>query len=36
VPHCGHSIYFERPEVFNQLVLDFIRAIGYGSTNEVP
>jgi 3-oxoadipate enol-lactonase len=35
VPHCGHSIYFERPEVFNQLVLDFIRAIGYGSTNEV-
>lgn len=24
VEHCGHSTYFERPEVFNHLVLDFI------------
>ncbi|MFZ0888600.1 MAG: alpha/beta hydrolase [Candidatus Binataceae bacterium] len=32
VPDCGHSIYFERPEVFNQLLLDFLRDIGYGST----
>jgi 3-oxoadipate enol-lactonase len=33
VPHCGHSIYFERPEVFNQLVLGFLREIGYGRTS---
>jgi 3-oxoadipate enol-lactonase len=25
VPDCGHSIYFEQPEVFNQLVRDFLR-----------
>jgi 3-oxoadipate enol-lactonase len=30
VPSCGHSIYFERPEVFNQSVRDFLRSIGYG------
>ncbi len=34
VPHCGHSIYFERPEVFNQLVLGFLREIGYGGSPE--
>jgi 3-oxoadipate enol-lactonase len=35
VPHCGHSIYFEYPKVFNQLVLGFLREIGYGRTSEV-
>jgi 3-oxoadipate enol-lactonase len=25
VPNAGHSVYFERPEEFNQLVLDFLR-----------
>jgi 3-oxoadipate enol-lactonase len=30
VPHCGHSIYFEQPEIFNQAVLDFVRSIGFG------
>jgi 3-oxoadipate enol-lactonase len=30
VPDCGHSIYFERPEIFNQLVRDFLREVGYG------
>jgi 3-oxoadipate enol-lactonase len=29
VPGCGHSVYFENPAVFNQLVLDFLRRIGY-------
>jgi 3-oxoadipate enol-lactonase len=29
VPHCGHSIYFEYPEVFNQLVRDFLIEIDY-------
>jgi 3-oxoadipate enol-lactonase len=29
VAHCGHSAYFERPDVFNHLVLDFIaRRVG--------
>jgi pimeloyl-ACP methyl ester carboxylesterase len=32
VPGCGHSVYFENPAVFNQLVLDFLRRIGYGSS----
>jgi len=26
VPDCGHSIYFEHPEVFNQIVRDFLRS----------
>jgi len=30
VPHCGHSIYFEHPDAFNQLVRDFLLDIGYG------
>ncbi len=30
VPQAGHSVYFENPEVFNQLVLDFLRDLGYG------
>ncbi len=34
VPHCGHSIYFECPEVFNHLVLGFLREIGYGAKTE--
>jgi 2-succinyl-6-hydroxy-2,4-cyclohexadiene-1-carboxylate synthase len=25
VPDCGHSVYFEKPHVFNQLVRDFLR-----------
>lgn len=29
VPGCGHSVYFENPAVFNQLVLDFLRGVGY-------
>jgi len=35
VPHCGHSVYFERPEIFNQLVLGFLREIGYGAKEEL-
>ena len=34
VPHCGHSVYFERPEAFNQLVLGFLREIGYGAKED--
>jgi 3-oxoadipate enol-lactonase len=29
VPGCGHSIYFENPDVFNQLVRDFMLDVGY-------
>jgi 3-oxoadipate enol-lactonase len=29
VPDCGHSVYFEKPAVFNHIVLDFLREIGY-------
>ena len=29
VPGCGHSIYFENPAVFNQLVRDFLVEVGY-------
>ena len=29
VPDCGHSIYFEKPEIFNQLVRDFLRDVGF-------
>ena len=29
VPGCGHSVYFEHPAVFNHIVLDFLRGIGY-------
>lgn len=25
VPGAGHSVYFERPEVFNRLVIEFLR-----------
>ncbi|MDB5562853.1 MAG: alpha/beta hydrolase, partial [Hyphomicrobiales bacterium] len=25
VPEAGHSVYFERPEIFNDLVLSFLR-----------
>jgi len=36
VPAAGHSVYFERPEIFNRLVLDFFKmhpgpAAGYPS-----
>jgi 3-oxoadipate enol-lactonase len=31
VPDCGHSIYFENPAVFNQLVRDFLMGVGYGA-----
>ena len=24
VPDCGHSVYFEHPEVFNRVVTEFI------------
>ena len=30
IPHCGHSTYFECPEVFNQSLLQFARSIGFG------
>jgi 3-oxoadipate enol-lactonase len=30
IPHCGHSTYFECPDVFNQAVLQFARSIGFG------
>ena len=26
VPECGHSAYWEQPEIFNRAVLDFIRS----------
>jgi 3-oxoadipate enol-lactonase len=29
VPDCGHSIYFEHPAIFNQLLRDFMRDVGY-------
>lgn len=29
VPGCGHSVYFENAPVFNQLVFDFLRSVGY-------
>ncbi len=28
VPTAGHSVYFEQPETFNKLVLDFFRSCG--------
>jgi 3-oxoadipate enol-lactonase len=28
IPNCGHSAYFEQPEVFNKLVLDFFASCG--------
>jgi 3-oxoadipate enol-lactonase len=28
VPGCGHSAYFEQPDVFNRLVLDFFSSCG--------
>jgi 3-oxoadipate enol-lactonase len=31
VPDCGHSVYFENPAVFNQVLLDFLREIGYAA-----
>ena len=27
VPKTGHSVYFERPDTFNQLVHDFLRTV---------
>jgi 3-oxoadipate enol-lactonase len=29
VADCGHSVYFENPAVFNQILLDFLREVGY-------
>ncbi|MFQ5665948.1 MAG: alpha/beta fold hydrolase [Candidatus Binatia bacterium] len=29
VPDCGHSIYFEHPAIFNQLLRDFLIDVGY-------
>jgi 3-oxoadipate enol-lactonase len=29
VPDCGHSIYFEHPAVFNQIVRDFLTDVNY-------
>jgi 3-oxoadipate enol-lactonase len=31
VPGAGHSVYFENAPAFNQLVLDFIREVGYAT-----
>ena len=28
VPETGHSVYFQRPEIFNQLVNDFLSRVG--------
>lgn len=28
VPEAGHSVYYERPDVFNEAVLTFFRAVG--------
>jgi pimeloyl-ACP methyl ester carboxylesterase len=25
VPECGHSAFWEQPEIFNRAVLDFVR-----------
>lgn len=33
VPGCGHSVYFENAPVFNQLVLDFLSAVGYAAAS---
>jgi 3-oxoadipate enol-lactonase len=30
VPGAGHSVYFEKAAVFNQLVHDFLREVGHG------
>jgi 3-oxoadipate enol-lactonase len=30
VPRAGHSVYFENPDAFNQVVLDFLREVGFG------
>mgnify|MGYP003295689698 CR=1 FL=1 len=27
VPKAGHSVYFERPEVFNRLLRDFLKDV---------
>ena len=28
VPETGHSVYFQRPEIYNQLVGDFLLRVG--------
>ncbi len=33
VPDCGHSVYFEKAEIFNQAVLDFLRDIDYAPSS---
>jgi pimeloyl-ACP methyl ester carboxylesterase len=33
VPEAGHSVYFERPQVFNQLVADFLALVDAGVTS---
>jgi pimeloyl-ACP methyl ester carboxylesterase len=27
-PEAGHSVYFQRPDVFNRLVYDFLSKVG--------
>ena len=28
VPGCGHSVYFEKPDSFNRILIDFFERIG--------
>lgn len=36
VPRAGHSVYFERPVLFNGLILRFLRSAGFPRTGSVP
>jgi len=33
VPECGHSAYWEQPEIFNRTVLDFIKRVSAGEAS---
>ena len=37
VPGAGHSVYFEAPDAFNEIVLGFLSDAGYlGRTGAIP